>query len=93
MVTGAAFLLATFFAPVVNMVPAEAATPVLVLVGFMMMSQISGIDWRNLEAAIPAFLVIVMMPFTYSITDGIGAGFVAFVLIKVFMGKAGRCTR
>ncbi|PFG20817.1 NCS2 family permease [Serinibacter salmoneus] len=87
-VTGAAFLLATFFAPVVNMVPAEAATPVLVLVGFMMMSQISGIDWRNLEAAIPAFLVIVMMPFTYSITDGIGAGFVAFVLIKVFMGKA-----
>lgn len=87
-VTGVAFLLATFFAPLVNMVPAEAAAPVLVLVGFMMMTQIVGIDWKNLEIAIPAFLVIALMPFTYSITDGLGAGFIAFVVIRVFTGKA-----
>ncbi len=87
-VTGVAFLLATFLAPLVAMVPYEAATPALVLVGFLMMMQITGIDWRKLEVAIPAFLAIVLMPFTYSITVGIGAGFVAYVVLKVAVGKA-----
>jgi len=87
-VTGIAFLLATFLAPLVAMVPYEAATPALVVVGFLMMMQISGIDWRNFEVAIPAFLAIVLMPFTYSITVGIGAGFVAYVVLKLAMGKA-----
>lgn len=87
-VTGIAFLLTTFLSPLVNMVPSEAAAPALVVVGFLMMTQISGIDWKNLEVAIPAFLVIALMPFTYSITVGLGAGFVTFVLIKVFLGKA-----
>lgn len=86
-VTGLCFLLATFFAPLVQMVPYEAATPALVVVGFLMMMQISGIDWRNFEVAIPAFLAIVLMPFTYSITVGIGAGFIAFVVLKVAVGK------
>jgi len=86
-VTGIAFLLATFLAPLVDMVPFEAATPVLVVVGFLMVMQISGIDWKNLEIGIPAFLTIVLMPFTYSITVGIGAGFISFVLIKVVLGK------
>ena len=86
-VTGIAFLLATLFAPVVEMVPSEAATPALVVVGFLMFMQISGIDWKNYEVAIPAFLTIVIMPFTYSISAGIGAGFVAFVIIKVCVGK------
>lgn len=89
-VTGIAFLLATFLAPLVNMVPAEAAAPVLVLVGFMMMTQIAGVDWRNLEVAIPAFLIIVLMPFTYSITDGLGAGFLAYIVIQVCLGKTKR---
>lgn len=87
-VTGAGFLLATFLSPLVNMVPSEAAAPALVVVGFLMMTQISGIDWKNLEVAIPAFLVIALMPFTYSITVGLGAGFVTFVLIKLLLGKA-----
>ena len=87
-VTGTAFLLATFLSPIVNVVPFEAATPALVLVGFLMMTQITGIDWTKLEISIPAFLVIVLMPFTYSITTGLGAGFVVFVLIKIFVGKA-----
>ncbi|TNU76850.1 NCS2 family permease [Miniimonas arenae] len=86
-VTGLAFLLTTFLSPIVDMVPFEAATPVLVLVGFLMMTQITGIDWRKLELSIPAFLVIILMPFTYSITVGLGAGFVSFVLIKVLLGK------
>jgi len=86
-VTGVAFLLATFLAPLVDMVPFEAATPVLVVVGFLMVMQISGIDWKNLEVAVPAFLTIVLMPFTYSITVGIGAGFITFVVLKVVLGK------
>ncbi|KQR12059.1 NCS2 family permease [Cellulomonas sp. Leaf334] len=86
-VTGIAFLLATFLAPLVSMVPFEAATPALVVVGFLMVTQITGIDWRNWELAIPAFLTIVLMPFTYSITAGIGAGIITFVVIKLSLGK------
>ena len=87
-VTGVAFLLATFLAPLVDMVPFEAATPVLVVVGFLMVMQISGIDWKNMEIAIPAFLTAILMPFTFSITVGIGAGFISFVVLKVVVGKA-----
>ena len=87
-VTGVLFLLATFLAPVVAIVPYEAATPALVVVGFLMMMQVRGIDWDDMEIAIPAFLTIVLMPFTYSITVGIGAGFVTYVLIKAVRGKS-----
>jgi AGZA family xanthine/uracil permease-like MFS transporter len=86
-VTGLLFLLATFFAPVVEAIPSEAAVPALVLVGFLMMQQVKGIDWDDVEIAIPAFLTIVLMPFTYSISVGIGAGFLAYVLIKTVRGK------
>jgi AGZA family xanthine/uracil permease-like MFS transporter len=89
-VTGIAFLLATFLSPLVAMVPSEAATPALVVVGFLMLTQITGINWRNIEVAIPAFLTIVLMPFTYSITTGIGAGVIAFVIIKLLLGKGGK---
>ena len=87
-VTGLLFLLATFLAPLVSVVPSEAATPALVVVGFLMMQQVRGIEWDNLEIAIPAFLTIVLMPFTYSITAGIGAGFVVYVLLKIVLHKA-----
>jgi AGZA family xanthine/uracil permease-like MFS transporter len=87
-VTGVLFLLATFFAPLVAVVPYEAATPALVVVGFLMMQQVKGIDWDDLELAIPAFLTIVLMPFTYSIAAGIGAGMVTYALIKLVRGKA-----
>ena len=86
-VTGLLFLLSMLVAPVVNIIPSEAAVPALVLVGFLMMQQVRGIAWDDLEIAIPAFLTIVLMPFTYSITVGIGAGFLAYVLIKVVRGK------
>jgi adenine/guanine/hypoxanthine permease len=87
-VTGLCFLAAIFVAPLVRLVPYEAATPALILVGFLMMSQINGIDFNDLEIAIPAFLTIILMPFTYSITAGIGAGFCCYVLLKIVRRKA-----
>ena len=87
-VTGVLFLISMVFAPLVSVIPSEAAVPALVLVGFLMMQQVKGIGWNDLEIAIPAFLTIILMPFTYSITVGIGAGFCAYILIKVVKGKA-----
>jgi AGZA family xanthine/uracil permease-like MFS transporter len=87
-VTGIAFLLAMFFAPLVNIVPSEAATPALVFVGFLMMSQVTKIDFDDVEEGLPAFLTLVLMPFTFSITIGIGAGFISYVVLKVVRGKA-----
>ena len=89
-VTGLLFLLATIFAPLVSIIPNEAAVPALVLVGFLMMQQVKNIDWDDVEIALPAFLTIALMPFTYSISVGIGAGFIVYVLIKVVRGKAGQ---
>lgn len=86
-VTGLLFLASMFLAPLVNIIPSEAAVPALVLVGFLMMQQVGGIDWKDVEIAIPAFLTIALMPFTYSISVGIGAGFLAYVIIKVALGK------
>jgi len=88
-VTGVLFLFAIFLSPLVAVIPSEAAVPALVLVGFLMMQQVKGIDWDDLDIAIPAFLTIVLMPFTYSITVGIGAGFLAYVLIKVVRRRTG----
>jgi AGZA family xanthine/uracil permease-like MFS transporter len=87
-VTGVLFLLAMPFAALVNVIPSEAAVPALVLVGFLMMQQVKVVDWDDLEVAIPAFLTVVLMPFTYSISVGIGAGFIAYALIKLVRGKA-----
>jgi adenine/guanine/hypoxanthine permease len=86
-VVGILFLLATFLSPLVEIVPFEAATPALVVVGFLMMTQVVGIDWGDMEIAFPAFLTIVLMPFTYSIAAGIGAGFIAYVVLKAARGR------
>jgi adenine/guanine/hypoxanthine permease len=88
-VTGALFLVTILLAPLVSLIPSEAAVPALVLVGFLMMQQVKDIDWDDVEIALPAFLTIVLMPFTYSITVGIGAGFLSYVLIKVVLRKTG----
>jgi len=87
-VTGVAFLLAVFLAPLVNLVPFEAASPVLVFVGFLMISQVADIDWSRPEIGIPVFLTIILMPFSYSITVGIGAGFLSYVFIRLIKGEA-----
>ncbi|WP_405580360.1 NCS2 family permease [Streptomyces sp. NBC_01092] len=88
LITGGLFALALFLTPLLTIVPLQAAAPALVAVGFLMMTQVKHIDWEKYEIAIPAFLTIAVMPFTYSITNGIGAGFVAYVVIKVVLGKA-----
>ncbi|MEV6786906.1 NCS2 family permease [Streptomyces sp. NPDC051098] len=87
-VTGALFGLALFLTPLLTVVPAQAAAPALVAVGFLLMARVRHIDWERYEIAIPAFLTIAVMPFTYSITNGIGAGFIAYVVIKAVLGKA-----
>ena len=87
-VTGLLFVVALFLTPLVEVVPYEAASPVLVVVGFLLMMQVRNIPWEDLELAIPAFLTIVLMPFSFSITNGIGAGFISYVVLKLFRGKA-----
>ncbi|MFF4725692.1 NCS2 family permease [Streptomyces mirabilis] len=87
LVTGGMFALALFLTPLLTIVPLQAAAPALVAVGFLMMTQVKHIEWDSYEIAIPAFLTIAAMPFTYSITNGIGAGFVAYVVIKAVLGK------
>ena len=89
-VTGLAFLAAVFLSPIINMVPPEAASPVLVFVGFLMIAQVVDVNWNDPEVGIPAFLTIILMPFSYSITVGIGVGFLAHVFIKVIRGHAKR---
>jgi AGZA family xanthine/uracil permease-like MFS transporter len=87
-VVGVLFLLSIFFAPLAEIIPLQATAPALVVVGFLMMTQVRHVPWDDFETSIPAFLTMVVMPFTYSITNGIGAGFVSYVFIKLVRGKA-----
>ncbi|MEU8892138.1 NCS2 family permease [Streptomyces sp. NPDC048442] len=88
MVTGGLFALGLFLTPIVTMVPSQAATPALLAVGFLIMAgSIRGIDWSDYTIAIPAFLTMLMMPFTYSITNGIGIGFVSFCVLRLAAGR------
>jgi AGZA family xanthine/uracil permease-like MFS transporter len=86
-VVGVLFLVAIFLSPVAGLIPPEATAPVLILVGFLMSGLLKGIDFEDVEEGFPALLTIILMPLTFSITVGIGAGFVMYVLIKVVKGK------
>jgi adenine/guanine/hypoxanthine permease len=86
-VTGLLFALCLFLSPLAGVVPPQATGAILVLVGFLMMREVRSIDWDEPTEAIPAFLTLTVMPFTYSITNGIGAGFVSFVVLKLLTGK------
>ncbi|NMW64289.1 solute carrier family 23 protein [Mobiluncus mulieris] len=86
-VTGVLFLVSIFLAPLVEVIPSEAASTALVFVGFLMMVQVTEINWKNLEVAIPSFMTIIFMPFAYSISVGIGVGFVTFLVVKLARGK------
>ncbi|HEU4369071.1 MAG TPA: NCS2 family permease [Methylomirabilota bacterium] len=89
-VTGLLFLVAMWFSPLASVIPAQATAPALVIVGFYMMGMVREIAWDDHEEAIPAFVTMLAMPFTWSITNGIGAGFVTYVAIKVLSGGGGR---
>lgn len=86
-VTALLFVAALFLTPLATIVPSQAATPALIIVGFLMAMQVRNIPWENYEIALPAFLAIVLMPFTYSITNGIGAAVIAYVLLRTVNGK------
>ncbi|MGW0907007.1 NCS2 family permease [Streptomyces sp. NPDC002853] len=87
-VTGGLFTVALFLTPIATMVPSQAATPALLAVGFLILSgSIGQIDWADFTIAIPAFLTMVMMPFTYSITNGIGIGFISFTVLRLASGR------
>ncbi|MDY7085188.1 MAG: NCS2 family permease [Actinomycetota bacterium] len=87
LVTGVLFLLAMFLAPLVSVVPFEAASTALVVVGFLMMTAVRQIEWDDYTIAVPAFLAITLMPFTYSISNGIGGGIITYVLLKAVTGR------
>lgn len=87
-VTGALFGLALFLTPLATMVPSQAATPALIAVGFLILAgSVRDIDWGDFTIAVPAFLAMVLMPFTYSITNGIGVGFITFCVLRLAVGR------
>lgn len=86
---GVLFAVCVFAAPLATIVPAAATASALIVVGFLMCQQIVKIDFDALETAIPAFLILLMMPLTLSISHGIGYGFIAYVAIKLLRGHAG----
>ena len=87
-VVGILFILSCFFAPVAHAIPSAATAPALIIVGVYMIKGATEINWNDFEEACPAFLTISVMPFAYSISDGIGFGFISYAIIKVCRGKA-----
>jgi AGZA family xanthine/uracil permease-like MFS transporter len=86
-VTAVCFLLAIFAVPLVGLIPAAAVAPALIIVGILMMGSIYQIDFKKYSEAIPSFLTIIVMPLTYSITNGIAVGFLSYALVKLLSGK------
>lgn len=86
-VAGVGFLAAILFAPLIAIIPAQATAPALVVVGYLMFTIAREIEWKGIDDLFPALVTMVVMPFTYSITDGIAAGFIAFVFLKFVTGK------
>src|SRR4029077_20930987 len=87
-VDGILFLIAMFFSPIAGVVPSVATAPILVIVGYYMMTLVKDIDWADPGIGIPVLLTIALMPFTYSITNGVGAGFLSYTVIAVLRGRA-----
>jgi AGZA family xanthine/uracil permease-like MFS transporter len=87
MVTGALFLCCLFISPLANIIPSAATAPVLVIVGAMMFELVRHIEWREPGIALPVLLTIVLMPMTFSITNGVGGGFVAYSVLGLLGGR------
>ncbi len=86
--TGVLFLLATLLSPFASMIPSAATSPALVLIGMLMIGNATNIYWHNVEIALPCFLTMIMIPFTYSVADGIGVGFISYTVLAVILKKA-----
>ena len=89
-VTGVLFMLAIFLAPVAGIIPTAATSPILIMVGVLMLDSLRKIDFDNFEEMLPALMVVIIMPFTYSIANGIAWGIILYTLIKVVKGKGGK---
>lgn len=87
-ITAALFLASIFIAPVAGLVPAQATAPVLIIVGIMMCASLKEVEWTNLEVAVPAFFASIFMGLSYSISNGIAAGFIFYCIVKIVEGKA-----
>jgi adenine/guanine/hypoxanthine permease len=86
-VVGVLFLLSLFLSPIAGVIPPEATAPVLVVIGYFMMTLVKDINWQDPGIGIPALLTMVVMPFTFSITNGVGAGFLAYTVVALLRGK------
>ncbi len=86
-VTGILFLISVFFWPLAEIVPPQATAPALIIVGLMMLDPIKKINLDDITESLPAFLTLMMMPLTYSITNGLVFGFVSYVILKVLTGR------
>lgn len=87
-VTAVCFLLALFISPIIGIVPSQATAPALIIVGVLMIGAIMKINFDDFTEALPAFFTLVMMPFTYSIANGIASGFIFYTIVKIVTGKA-----
>lgn len=91
-VTGLLFLLAVFLSPIFITIPSFATAPALLFVGFLMISAVTAIDFNDFTEAVPAYLALIAMPLTYSISEGIAAGVISYVVINLISGKAKKIT-
>ena len=88
--TGVLFLAAALLAPIAAVIPQAAISPVLVLIGMLMLRNATNIKWREVEIALPCFLTMIIIPFTHSVVDGIGIGFISYTAISLISGKGKR---
>jgi len=87
-VVGLIFLIVPFFTPIIGVVPIQATAPALIIVGFFMLASLREVDWHDFKEAFPVLITMIVMPLTYSITNGIGFGFILFTAIMLFTGAA-----
>ncbi|MRG87779.1 NCS2 family permease [Salinibacillus xinjiangensis] len=86
--TGLLFLLSIFFIPVIKLIPNSAIAPILIIIGSLMLQNIRNLDLKDMSESFPAFIIIALIPFTYSIADGIAIGFILYPILKISIGKA-----
>ncbi len=87
LVVGVLFLAALFFAPVAGIVPAYATAPALIYVAILMLREMTDINWNDMTDVVPSVVTVILMPFTYSIAEGIAFGFISYVILKAFTGR------
>ncbi|HSO58590.1 MAG TPA: NCS2 family permease, partial [Paenisporosarcina sp.] len=86
-IAGLLFLVAAFFIPVIKLIPDSAIAPILIIIGSLMLQNIRNLELKDLSESFPALFIVAMIPFTYSIADGIAIGFILYPILKIAIGK------